>query len=113
VEDALLAVQSILVDPESRKCDVLKASSLIGEWTGLAYRGKTHEGEAFKVLLKAGWIPPEALEILEDGWDDLQAKIKAALARGQKKDPLQEPEGGTFDVNADEFDEFDDEFEDE
>lgn len=108
VQDTLLAIQSILIDPGSRKCDILKAAALVGEWSGMAYRGKTHEGEAFKVLLKAGWVPPGVLEILEDGWDDLQTKIKVALAHGQKKDPLQESEGGTFDINADEFDEFDD-----
>jgi transcriptional regulator with XRE-family HTH domain len=112
VEDALVAVRGILNDPDSRNCDRLKAAALVGEWSGLNHRGKIVEAQALKVLIDAGWIPEEPREILLEGWAELEARMKAAFINGQKKDPLQESEEGTFDVDVDEFDDLD-EFDDE
>lgn len=107
VEDALLAVQAILQDPEARTCDRLKAAALVGEWSGLSHRGKTAEAEALKVLIEANWVSDKVLETLVDGWAELESRIKNALANGHnghKKAPLQVSEEGTFDINDDEFD---------
>jgi hypothetical protein len=104
VEDALIAVRAILNDPDSRNCDRLKAASLIGEWSGLNHRGKIVEAQALQVLIEANWVSDEVLEVLSDGWTELESRIKNALVNGHnghKKAPLQVSEGGTFD---DEFD---------
>jgi transcriptional regulator with XRE-family HTH domain len=117
IEDALSAIQSILIDPEARVCDRIKAASLVGQWVGLGQPAKMVELEALKVLVEARWCPDEALEVLIDASAELEEKMKNVLAKnhekaGNKKAPLQESEGGTLDVDADEFDEFD-EFDDE
>ncbi len=82
VEDALVAIQSILIDPESRNCDRLKAASLIGEWAGLGHqKSKMAEAEAIKTLIETGWLPDEVLEALIDGWEVLKSKMKSAFAQ--------------------------------
>ena len=106
VQDALEAVQSILMDSEARTCDRLKAAALVGEWSG-----KMAEAEALKLLIEANWVSDEVLEVLLDAGAELEKRMKNALANGRqngtenghKKSLLQVSEGGTFD------DEFDDE----
>jgi transcriptional regulator with XRE-family HTH domain len=109
VEDALSAIQNILIDPDTRVCDRIKAASLVGQWVGLGQPAKMVEMEALKVLVEARWCPDEALEILIDASNELEEKMKNVLAQNHheminKKAPLQESEGGTFYVDADDFD---------
>lgn len=118
VEDALSAIQNILIDPDTRVCDRIKAASLVGQWVGLGQPAKMVEMEALKVLVEARWCPDEALEVLIDASNELEEKMKNVLAQNHheminKKAPLQESEGGTFYVDADDFDEFDDDHDDE
>lgn len=112
IEDALLAVQAIVQDPDARTCDRLKAATLIGAWAGLdQQKSKMVEAEAVRVLIEAGWLSDEILETVIDGGEEYNSKMKAAFHKNDnKKAPLQVSEMGTFDVNEDEFDDdFDDE----
>lgn len=108
IEDALSAVQSILIDPEVRTCDRLKAASLIGEWAGLSHRKPPmHEMEGLEAMIKAGWVPDEVLDALIESSNDMQERVRNAFhncfEKGNKKSLSQEvnPERGTVDVDFD------------
>jgi hypothetical protein len=82
----------------------LKAAALVGEWSGLNHRGKIVEAQALQVLIEANWVSDEVLEVLSEGWSELESRIKNALAKGHnghEKTLLQESEEGIFDVNED------------
>jgi transcriptional regulator with XRE-family HTH domain len=110
VQGALLAVQDILSDQEARNCDRLKAAALVGDWAGLSQqKSKMVEAEAIKILIETGWLPDEILEVIVDGGEEYNSKMKAAFHKNEnKKSLLQESEEGNFDVN-----EFDDGFDDD
>jgi transcriptional regulator with XRE-family HTH domain len=111
VEDALTAIQSILIDPDTRVSDKIKAAALVGQWTGLGQPAQMLEMQALKILVETGWCSDEVLETLIDGSAELEKRMKNVLSQetGIKKTLLQESEEGVFDLDTDEFDEFDDE----
>jgi hypothetical protein len=106
VPDALAAVQGILTDPDARTCDRIKAASLIGEWAGLSQKkSQMVELEAIKVLVEAGWVPDEVLDAMVDSGEQLNQRMKNALAQnghqkysenGHKEALLHKSEEGTF-----------------
>ena len=63
---AVQAIQEILTSPDVRPSDRLKAAALVGQWSGLEYRGKTQELEAFKLLGDANLLPGEMVERVEE-----------------------------------------------
>jgi transposase len=114
VEDALSAVQSILIDPEARVSDKLKAASLVGDWAGLSLKKPPmHEMEGLEAMIRAGWVPNEVLEILVESAEDMEQRVKNAFyncfENGNKKSLSQNlnPEKETFDVDVNIDDDFD------
>jgi transcriptional regulator with XRE-family HTH domain len=112
VEDALEAVRAILIDPEVRTCDRIKAAALIGQWAGLGQPAKMVEMEAIKVLVESNWVGNEVLDTLIDAGAEFEQKMKNALANGHenghKKALLQQnTEEGIVDDELDD-DELDD-----
>jgi transposase len=109
VEDALSAVQNILIDPEARVSDKLKAASLVGDWAGLSMKKPPmHEMEGLEAMIKAGWVPDEVLDALIESSNDMGQTIKNAFhncfENGNKKSLPQENEEGTVDVDFDDDD---------
>lgn len=79
VPDALEAIRLILQDPEARSADKLKAAALVGQWSGLEYRGKMHEMQCLKALIEAGWIGDSVLEAIVDGGAEFTGKVRKSL----------------------------------
>lgn len=79
VEDALRAVQAILLEPDIRPADRLKAASLVGEWSGLSHRGKTQELEAIMVLQEAGLVPGEVVEGIQAAISECFENVRAIV----------------------------------
>jgi hypothetical protein len=103
IEDALCAVQSILIDPDTRVGDRIKAAALVGQWTGLGQPAQMVEMQALKILIETGWCSDEVLETLIDGSAELEKRMKNVLSHetGIKKSLLQESEEEAID--GDEF----------
>jgi hypothetical protein len=106
IQDALSAVQSILIDPEVRVCDRLKAAALVGQWAGLEVeKNKMAEMQALQILIESNWVPSEVLDTLIDGSAEMEERVRNAFLGcfhdGNKKSlPQENPRKGT----ADEFD---------
>jgi hypothetical protein len=110
IQDALSAVQSILVDPEVRVCDRLKAAALVGQWAGLEVeKNKMAEMQAVQVLIESNWVPSEVLDTLIDGSAEMEERVRNAFLGcfhdGNKKSlPQENPRKGTADEFDDDFD---------
>lgn len=76
---ALEAVGEVLIDPDTRNADKLKAAALVGDWAGLGDRGKIHELQAMKVLIDSGWLPSHVLDGIAEAAEFFEQKAKEAF----------------------------------
>ncbi len=102
VPDALQAVQDILSNPEARPGDRLKAASLIGEWAGMAHRGKVHELQAFVLLRDLGFLPRESVELVQIAYEECQQKIKQAMRVEEEPSLYEEDESWLHELEEEE-----------
>jgi hypothetical protein len=102
VGDALQAVQDILSNPEARPGDRLKAASLIGEWAGMAHRGKVHELQASVLLRDLGFLPRESVELVQIAYEECQQKIKQAMRVEEEPSLYEEDESWLHELEEEE-----------